>query len=102
MAKRRSRCVVIGAGLSGLTAGYRLMKAGWNVVVLEARSRTGGRVLSERFNQKELVCELGGEWIGRHHLRMKRLCRECDLWPLQPHAYSFTFWEAAGKHGHRF
>ena len=33
--RRAKRCVVIGAGLAGLAAAYKLKTAGWNVTVLE-------------------------------------------------------------------
>ena len=36
--------VVLGAGMSGLTAGRELARAGLNVVLLEARDRVGGRM----------------------------------------------------------
>lgn len=38
--------VVVGAGLAGLSAGWRLRH--WDTVVLEADSRVGGRIRSER------------------------------------------------------
>jgi monoamine oxidase len=42
------RVVVVGAGLAGLAAAHELTRAGWSVVVLEARRRLGGRVLTLR------------------------------------------------------
>jgi monoamine oxidase len=44
MAKQARSCIVIGAGLAGLSAAYRLRKSGWTVTVLEALQRVGGRV----------------------------------------------------------
>jgi monoamine oxidase len=38
------RAIVVGAGLAGLTTALDLRAAGWDVVVLEARHRVGGRV----------------------------------------------------------
>ncbi|GLZ06791.1 hypothetical protein Acsp03_42570 [Actinomadura sp. NBRC 104412] len=40
--------VVLGAGLAGLGAAYSLMKRGYEVTVLEAQGRPGGRVQTER------------------------------------------------------
>ena len=80
-------CVVIGAGLSGLAAAYALKQAHWNVTVLEARERLGGRVLSFSFKENpELVCELGGEWVGESHERMKALCHDFKI-PLKDHRF---------------
>ncbi|MBV8457275.1 MAG: FAD-dependent oxidoreductase [Acetobacteraceae bacterium] len=80
-------CVIVGAGIAGLAAAYRLNKSGWKVTVLEARDRPGGRMWSYRFPQApELVCEMGGEWIGSGHKHMLALCRELDV-PLEPHAF---------------
>ena len=90
--RKKHSCIVIGAGLAGLAAAHRLSKNGWLVDVLEVRGRPGGRVLSYRFPQaKDLVCELGGEWIGKDHKAMRRLCQQFKL-ELQDHSYSFRFW----------
>src|SRR6516164_2149525 len=40
------RVLVIGAGLAGLATGYELASAGYDVTVVEARNRLGGRVVS--------------------------------------------------------
>jgi len=56
--------IVVGAGLAGLTAAERLLRSGWQVTVLEARNRVGGRVWSVRLDNRSVV-ELGGEWIHR-------------------------------------
>lgn len=40
--------IIVGAGLAGLTAGYRLRRAGWNVNVIEASPEVGGRAVSVR------------------------------------------------------
>jgi phytoene dehydrogenase-like protein len=42
------RVVVVGAGLSGLTAAYRSRQAGCQVTVLERESFPGGRVRTEQ------------------------------------------------------
>lgn len=70
---------VIGAGMAGLAAAYELHKAGWNVTVLEARSRVGGRVHSIREFSDGLVAEGGGEYIDEAHARMIALAREFHL-----------------------
>lgn len=99
-------CIIIGAGLAGLSAANYLAKRGWSLTVLESAERVGGRVFSTGFEQSKhenLVCELGGEWIGDGHTRMKRLCREFGLWPLKPHRFSSMFWPSDGlPTGRRF
>ena len=91
------KCVVIGGGLAGLAAAYRLMQKRWEVTLVEAGGRLGGRVKSHEFQRAPgLVCELGGEWIGDDHVEMKRLCGAFGL-ELQPHQYSNSFWNQHGR-----
>ncbi|HEV7681192.1 MAG TPA: FAD-dependent oxidoreductase [Pyrinomonadaceae bacterium] len=83
--RRSYSCIVIGAGLSGLAAAHALKD--WNVTVLEARPRIGGRVFSFNFQENpELVCELGAEWIGASHTRMQALCHDFGI-PLKDHRF---------------
>ena len=83
--KKRS-AVIIGAGFAGLAAAYKLKNSGWNVAVLEARDRIGGRVFSHKFAGTDLICELGAEWVGESHERIKALCHDFKI-PLQKHQF---------------
>ena len=44
------RVCVIGGGISGLAAGYRLMQAGADVTVLEGSERVGGLLGTQVFD----------------------------------------------------
>jgi monoamine oxidase len=84
--RRKRTCVIIGSGLAGLAAGLKLKNAGWDVTILEARDRVGGRVFSHTDTQTGLVCELGAEWVGESHERIQALCRDFNI-PLQKHQF---------------
>lgn len=53
--------IVIGAGLSGVTAARMLTDAGMRVLVLEARDRVGGRMHTDR--TEGFPVDLGASWI---------------------------------------
>ena len=74
--------VVIGAGLAGLCAARDLLKAGRQVVLVEARDRVGGRTYSAPFEAAGLTVDLGAEWVDpdQHQAMMQELARyEIDL-----------------------
>lgn len=55
--------IVVGAGLAGLTAAREVQRAGYSVLVLEARDRVGGRVLNHPLGDG-LVVDVGGQFVG--------------------------------------
>jgi monoamine oxidase len=55
--------LIIGAGVAGLAAAGMLSRAGIRVLVLEARNRLGGRVLTVHPPDLDVAIELGAEFI---------------------------------------
>ncbi|KAK1797566.1 hypothetical protein P4O66_000856 [Electrophorus voltai] len=67
--------IVIGGGISGLSAAKLLMESGLNPVVLEARDRVGGRTYTVQNKQTKWV-DLGGAYIGPTQNRILRLAKQ--------------------------
>ncbi|WP_328687223.1 FAD-dependent oxidoreductase [Streptomyces caniferus] len=78
MEQVRADVCVVGAGFAGLAAARRLVHAGHEVVVLEARDRVGGRVWNRELPDGTVV-SAGGTWLGKGQDRMFQLCRELGL-----------------------
>ncbi|RYZ72582.1 MAG: FAD-binding protein, partial [Proteobacteria bacterium] len=71
---------ILGGGVAGLTAAYRLAQAGIACEIFEASSRFGGRMYTERnFNTDGMFCERGGELIDHSHQDLVSLCKELGL-----------------------
>jgi oxygen-dependent protoporphyrinogen oxidase len=74
---RASSAIVVGAGLAGLTAGYYLSKAGWNVRVIDAASYVGGRVSTLR--KSGYTLDTGATQLSSGYREYLALCDELGL-----------------------
>jgi monoamine oxidase len=83
----RTDIVVIGAGVAGLAAAGDLRRKGHRVVVLEARERIGGRVLTHVDPGVPLPIELGAEFVHGAAPETRRLLRAATL----------LAWDSAGE-----
>ena len=78
------RVVIVGGGITGLTAAYRLLRAGrdaagapFSVTVLEARARLGGNILTER--RDGCVLDGGPDAFIAARPQATKLCKELGL-----------------------
>ncbi|SIQ40690.1 flavin monoamine oxidase family protein [Maribacter ulvicola] len=66
--------VIIGAGLTGLLAAYRLQELGFEVKVLEARDRIGGRI--HTLHSGNAKVEMGATWFNQAHYHLADVIEE--------------------------
>jgi monoamine oxidase len=86
------RIIIIGAGLSGLLIANRLKKAGHGVLVLEARGRIGGRVLTS-WSENETPVEMGATWFGPQHRHLIALLEELEIPAFEQNMEGKAFFE---------
>ena len=75
---READVVIVGAGLSGLVAAREVLRSEREPLVLEAADRVGGRILTEE-PVPGVFLELGAQWIGDTHHRMRALADELGV-----------------------
>ncbi|MCZ9351168.1 FAD-dependent oxidoreductase [Streptomyces mutabilis] len=77
--------IVIGAGASGLAAATALHAAGRDVVVLEARARVGGRLLSIPTSHPGRALDLGATWFWDGEDRVRTLAARSGIQTFDQH-----------------
>uniref|UniRef100_A0A669FBP3 Amine oxidase n=1 Tax=Oreochromis niloticus TaxID=8128 RepID=A0A669FBP3_ORENI len=75
--------IVVGAGLSGLSAAHWLKKrdAAMKILILEGKDRVGGRTVTVKLPAANDVdrWDLGGQWVGSTQTHVLKLIKELGL-----------------------
>ena len=66
--------MIVGAGLTGLLTAYLLQELGYNVKVLEARDRIGGRIHTIQSGNAKV--EMGATWFNQSHYHLLDIIEE--------------------------
>lgn len=80
----QAEVVVIGAGMTGLSAASLLHQNGLNVCLIEAQASVGGRVCSEKDSHGQRI-ELGAQAFNRDMKTLARAARQHSLHPVPLH-----------------
>ena len=84
--------VVVGAGASGLRLAGILNRSGVSVVVLEARDRVGGRLLSV-----DPGVDLGASWFWKNESEVRKVIQECGLETFPQYALGNMMYQIPGS-----
>ena len=71
------KVIVVGAGIAGLTAAYRLTQEGYDVTVLEAKNRVGGRLFT--FDWEGFHIEFGAHFVTGADRLLLQIVQTLDL-----------------------
>ena len=100
-ARRRADVIVVGAGLSGLTAAHRIARAGRSVLVIEAQDRVGGRMLTIPQDEGSWI-DLGGQFLGSGQTALARLARRLGVKSFKTFTNGQSFFQEGGKAPKRY
>ncbi len=89
--------LVVGAGISGLSAAQTLQKWGYKVTILEARSRIGGRIWTSR-EWADSPLDLGASWIhGIRNNPIAKLAKENQIETIETDYDNHWIYDEAGN-----
>ena len=86
----RADVVVIGAGAAGLAAARALLESEVQPLVLEARDRIGGRMLTRRDPELPVAVELGAEFIHGSATEIDEIAHAAHLLSYDIHGQRYT------------
>lgn len=80
----QTEVLIVGGGLSGLHTAYELHKKGIRFLLVEARRRLGGRILSRNpgateYDSTKAAYDLGPSWFWPGQIQMQSLIDELNL-----------------------
>jgi len=91
-----TRIAIIGAGISGLSAGFRLKEAGFDPVIFEKEPYTGGRMSSE--NVEGFIIDKGAYTFPEFHKNLKRFVDTLGVGESLTQTPGSTSTFSSGKH----
>ena len=92
--------VVVGAGASGLMAAVELAKRGNDVLILEARKRTGGRIWTLPKSRLGCVAEAGAEFVHGRAPVTRRIAREAGIALVPTHSELWSYYNGVLEKGY--
>ncbi|MFK0003069.1 flavin monoamine oxidase family protein [Paenarthrobacter sp. NPDC090522] len=96
--RRRYDVIVVGAGAAGLVAAEALGRNGYSVLVCEARSRVGGRLVSHQIAPGAAgpgAVDLGGTWFWDHEGFVEAITDQLGVETFPQHLAGDALYESA-------
>ncbi|WP_432222459.1 flavin monoamine oxidase family protein [Flavobacterium sp. TMP13] len=87
-----TKITIIGAGLSGLMSAYLLQKKGYEVTILEADTRSGGRI-ETLTGATGATMEMGATWFSKPHQNLIALLEEFNIPYFKQHTQGISLFE---------
>lgn len=91
---KQQHVLIIGGGLSGLTTALRLQEKNISFQVLEAQSRFGGRIFTQK-GINETPMDLGATWISEEHTTVLRLLEKLEIPVFEQFAEGTSYWRVS-------